>query len=111
MKMREIKFLYNYKKLYGQTTALLLHVENIRVSPELIQYDTKYIDRSSLTGYSYKKFNENLEYIQLVFLGNKGIPFGAVIPAYIMNKKKRIDKQYYYKNLVNQWFKIVIVNQ
>lgn len=73
--MDRILFSKDYIKLHGQTEAELLSVRRIRIDEntprELIEYDTTAIDGSR---YELKKGN----YIQLVFLGNFGIPFCTI---------------------------------
>ena len=73
--MDSIIFSKEYIKLHGQTKAELLSVRRIRIDEktpdELIEYDTTAIDGSR---YELKKG----DYIQLVFIGNLGIPFCTI---------------------------------
>lgn len=73
--MDKILFSKDYIKLHGQTEAELLSVRRIRIDEEtpseLIEYDTTAVD-----GSRYELKNGN--YIQLVFLGNLGIPFCTI---------------------------------
>ena len=77
--MNKIKFSKKYPKLWEQTTAELLAVKDItideNINRDLLEYDTKADDGSY---YELKKG----KYIQLIFLGNKNIPFCTIISAY-----------------------------
>ncbi len=101
----EIKFSSDYPKLHGQTSAVLLAVKPIRIDKEtpkkLIEYDTKKADG---TYYELKTGT----YIQLVFLGNFGIPFCT-----IRSKRNRYteDKEAYYKQFIGQEFYIKVNNE
>ncbi len=98
-----IKFSSDYPKLHGQTSAELLAVKPIRIDndtpKELIEYDTK---KSDGTYYNLKTDN----YIQLIFLGNLGIPFCT-----IRSKRNRYaeDKEAYYLQFVGENFTIKII--
>jgi len=83
--METIKFKGNYKKLHGQTSAVLICVFTSAVidkftSQELIKYDTKKSDGSK---YDLKYGN----YYQLFFVGNFGIPFSTFRKRNKENKK------------------------
>ena len=97
----KIKFSSDYPKLHGQTSAELLAVKPIRIDKntpkELLEYDTK---RSDGTYYPLKSGN----YIQLIFLGNLGIPFCAIRTPY----NQYGDKTEYYKSKVEELFNIVV---
>ena len=97
-----IKFSSDYPKLHGQTSAELLAVKPIRIDKntpkELLEYDTKKAD-----GTYYKLRTGN--YIQLVFLGNLGIPFCTIRSKRNMYAE---DKEAYYKQFVGQVFNIVL---
>lgn len=73
--MDRIHFSKEYIKLYGQKEAELLAVKRIHIDEktpaELIEYDTVAVDGSR---YNLK----HGDYIQLVFLGNLGIPFCTI---------------------------------
>lgn len=74
--MNQIKFSKEYVKLHGQTEGTLLAVVKIRITKEnpcaeLVDYDTLAEDGSR---YVLKRGN----YLQLVFLGNLGIPFCTI---------------------------------
>ena len=94
MTKNKIKFSKNYPKLWG--------VEDINIdentNKDLLEYDTKANDGSY---YELKKG----KYIQLIFLGNKNIPFCTIRSAYGQygNKKE------YYQAKVGETFNIVIV--
>ena len=98
-----IKFTSDYPKLHGQTSAELLAVKPIRIDKntprELLEYDTK---KSDGTYYNLKTDN----YIQLIFLGNLGIPFCT-----IRSKRDRHaeDKEAYYSQFVGENFRIEII--
>jgi len=72
--MKTIKFDGDYEKLHGQTHGKLVYIDIVRIDPatsdELIDYDTCRIDG---TFYDLKYGS----YLQLVFVGNKGIPFST----------------------------------
>ena len=95
--MKNIKFSKEYCKLWGQTTAKLLAVKEVKInkstSQELIEYDTKAVDGSY---YELKSGN----YLLLIFLGNLDIPFSTIRSAYPQHK---VD---YYKNSINEMFNI-----
>lgn len=99
--MNKIKFSSDYPKLHGQFTAVLLAVQPLRIDKEtpkeLIEYDTK---KSDGTYYKLKTGN----YIQLIFLGNFGIPFCT-----IRSKRNRYaeDKEVYYNQFIGEIFEIV----
>jgi len=98
-----IKFSSDYPKLHGQTSAELLAVKPIRIDKdtpkELIEYDTRKSD-----GTYYNLITGN--YIQLIFLGNLGIPFCT-----IRSKRNRYaeDKEAYYLQFVGENFTIKII--
>ncbi len=101
--MIAIKFSSNYPKLHLQTSAKLVAVEDIRIDKntpkELIEYDTK-----NSNGEYYKL--KTGEYIQLIFVGNLGIPFCT-----IRSKRNRYseDKGAYYRALIGDMFEVKIL--
>lgn len=101
--MNIIKFSKIYPKLWGQTQAELLSVKEIEINEntnkDLIEYDTKAIDGSY---YELKKG----KYLQLIFLGNKNIPFCIIRSKY----GSYVNKTEYYKNKIGEIFDIVIEN-
>lgn len=85
--MTTIKFAKNFLKLHGQTSAQLVAVrllDTALMSPtdfkEMYEYDAKADDGS------YYPLNKDKTYTQLIFVGNKNIPF-----ATLRNKDKHID--------------------
>lgn len=101
--MNTIKFSKIYPKLWGQTQAELLSVKEIEINEntnkDLIEYDTKAIDGSY---YELKKG----KYLQLIFLGNKNIPFCTIRSKYC----SYVNKTEYYKSKIGEIFDIVIKN-
>ena len=99
--MNVINFSHNYYKLWDQTTAKLIAVEDIEINDstneDLLEYNTKIVDG---TYYLLK----NGKYIQLIFLGDKGIPFCTIRPAY----NKFGDKKKYYTGKIGEQFIIKI---
>lgn len=97
--MPKIKFSHNYPKLWNQTAAELLAVKEIRIDknthPDLIEYDTKAVNGE------YFKLNTG-NHIQLIFLGNKGIPFCTIRSAFPETKVA------YYKSLIGKILDIEI---
>jgi hypothetical protein len=119
--MNQIPFSHSYPKLWGQITAELIAIrllpaKDVQNNPDLLEYDTKYIDKRDYTGFEYKEVLEKVErfdyyqlpksgnLIQLVFLGNKGIPFCTLRPEY----SKMGNKLEYYKSKIGQEFEIVV---
>lgn len=96
----KIKFSKQYNKLWNQSEAELLAVKDIKINKqtaaELIEYDTKATDGS------YYPLKSGA-YIQLVFLGDKGIPFCTIRAAYPQHK---VD---YYRNNIGNIFKIEMI--
>ena len=97
--MNMIIFSDNYPKLHKQTTAKLVAVEHITINTkkhkELLKYDCKKSD-----GTFFKI--EDGEYIQLILIGNKHIPFCT------LRKPQPDYKLHYYKKLIGKELKIVI---
>ena len=103
--MDRINFSMDYAKLHGQRNAELIAVRRIRIdkdTPEqLIEYDTVSSD-----GKNHYKLN-NGNHLQLVFLGNYGIPFCTIRsdkPA-ISGQKAKYD---YYAEKIGNSFELVI---
>lgn len=101
--MVNIQFSKEYNKLHGQITAELLAVRRIKIDettpPELLEYDTTATD-----GTRYELENGN--YLQLIFLGNLGIPFCTIRkdnPA-INGQKTKFE---YYSDLIGKVFEIM----
>ena len=85
--MNTIKFAKQLLKLHGQTSAELVAVrlvDTALMSPadfdELYNYDCKADDGS------YYPLDNNKTYTQLIFIGNKNIPFTT-----LRNKNKYLD--------------------
>ena len=106
--MRKINFSHNYIKLQDQTSATLLAVFPLKLSRNdvshnslsqfFIDYDTAIKD-----GGNYKL--RSGEYVVLLFLGNKSIPFTTIrsrIGMYGLNKEE------YYTKHIGEEFEIVI---
>lgn len=95
--MPKIKFSHNYSKLWNQETAVLVAIKEIIIdkdtNKDLIEYDTK----TSNGEYFPLK---NGKYIQLFFVGNKGIPFCTIRSAYPPTKIS------YYKKMIGKNFDI-----
>lgn len=72
MKRKAIKFSGDYPKLHGQTSAELIAVRD--TPAELLTYDTTKSDGSR---YELKTG----KYLQLIFVGNLGIPFCTIRSA------------------------------
>ena len=97
--MPDIKFSNNYPKLWNQETAELIAIKKLegrKLHKDLIEYDTKQVD-----GSYYHLYQDEL--IQLIFIGDKGIPF-CTLRRYIDSKWK------YYEKLVGEEFNVVIKN-
>ena len=95
--MNQIKFSHNYPKLWGQTEATLIQVRLLDykfLNKDLIEYDTKTIDNT------YYKLPNGL-LIQLIFYGNKRIPF-CTIRSFSKEKEK------YYTSKIGYNFEIII---
>lgn len=93
---KRIGFSHRYPKIHGQTSARLLAVNPISITKdtpsELLEYDTAYEG-----GHFELKRGK---YIQLVFLGNLGIPFCTIRPAF---PSRKVD---YYNGAVGELFDI-----
>lgn len=96
--MHVIKFSHIYPKLWGQDQAELIAIRLINrkdMHQDLIEYDTK----TKLGTYYPLPPND---YIQLVFIGNKNIPFCTL-------RRMTQEKFDYYKQFIGQQFKIELV--
>jgi hypothetical protein len=94
MAYRQIKFPVHYYKVCGQETAELLDVREMVVSNKDDQTYIRYEVRSEET----MDGERDGRYAQLIFLGNKGIPFSHLVDS------KMLD---FYKGLVGVVFNIV----
>ena len=93
--MNKIRFSHNYPKLWYQSEAQLLAVlkiDSTEFNADLMEYDTKNCDDGFYPLQQGK-------YIQLIFLGNKRIPF-CTIRSYNSNKFE------YYKSKIYEQFVI-----
>lgn len=103
--MPTIKFSHNYPKLHGQTSATLLAVRELLFpkdkNADLIEYDTTYLSPNGIGFYQLS----NGPYLQLIFVGDKHIPFCTIRPKYGGFSK---NKKEYYESLIGQVFQIVI---
>lgn len=99
--MKKIKFSHNYYKLHGQTTAVLIAVRELRIDENtpktLIEYDT------SFEGGKYVLSKG--DYVQLVFLGNFGIPFCTIRRKIGMRGYNKFE---YYTALIGETFEVVV---
>jgi len=102
--MSVIKFSGDYPKLWGQKRARLIHIENVKfgwdyeMDSDLVEYDTKKSDGS------YYPLGKDTHYLQLVFLGGKGIPFCTL-------RRDTPKKHEYYKSKIGEWFDVVITEK
>jgi len=121
--MPSIKFSHNYAKLDGQKSARLLDIvildaKAVQANIRLVEYDTKYIpanlanscacelhtDYEGDIEHCHYHLPKSGELIQLVFIGDTGIPFCT-----IRSRKGRYgDKYDYYKPLIGGWFDVVV---
>lgn len=99
----EIKFSGMYPKLHNQISAELVAVRDIRIdknTPQaLLEYDTLKSDGSY---YNLRTGN----YIQLVFVGNLGIPFCTIRTK---TTPWGSDKKEYYEKYIGSVFEITII--
>ena len=100
--MNVIKFSHDYPKLWGQSEAMLIAVRyftktDFPLNEDLLEYDTKTKEGNF---YPLPKG----DYLQLIFLGNKRIPFCSI-------RKNTPGKDEYYNSKLNQEFKIEIMGQ
>lgn len=93
-----IKFEEDYLKLHGQHRGFLLYVQVVDyddLSEEFLIYDT-----TKVSGSRYH-LPSGQQYIRLVFLGEKGIPFTTV-------RRMDYSKHGYYREHTKEWFELVI---
>jgi hypothetical protein len=109
-RMNEIKFSHNYPKIWGQKEATLilirvLDAKAVQNNKDLLEYDTRY----DLPDYSPDFFDELVYYplpktgklIQLIFIGDKDIPFCTI-------RRHTPEKEKYYDSKLGYKFAIVI---
>ena len=98
--MRQIKFSHDYPKLWGQKTATLVYVDVLDLENELSMEDI-----NQLLEYDTKDCNGNYyelpigDLIQLVFVGNKKIPFCTL-------RRYTKEKWEYYKGCIGEYFEV-----
>lgn len=100
--MNNIKFSHNYPKLWNQEEAKLLDVIKLiaqTLPEELIQYDTYYFDDKKIIR-NYKLPDRGF-LLQLIFIGNKAIPFCTI-------RRHTEKKEIYYKSKIGERFNIII---
>ncbi len=107
----QIKFSHVYPKLHFQESAELLAVrklnaKNVQNNQELLEYDTLYyvMERSGEMGLRTYNLPKTGWLIQLIFLGNLGIPFSTL-------RDYSRDKWLYYQENIGEMFEIVIEGQ
>lgn len=98
--MNVIKFSHEYPKLWNQSEAVLVAVNYITkndfpLNQDLLNYDTK---TSKGEYYPLPKG----DYLQLIFLGDKRIPFCTI-------RRNTTEKNEYYCSKINQLFKIELL--
>lgn len=106
MQKLEIKFSHDYPKLYGQSKATLLAVRELKFPEDknmaLINYDTLYFD------FGVQKYFplDDGEYVQLIFVGDKHIPFCTIRKKWCGcgNKKECFERH------IGKEFEIVILS-
>lgn len=95
-----IKFSHNYPKLHNQKLAELLAVRelliNDKITQDFLEYDTKTV------GGSYYPLHKG-RHLQLVFIGDKHIPFCTV-------RSYSADKERFYKSNIGELFKIEVLS-
>jgi hypothetical protein len=100
----EIRFSHNYPKLHNQTKANLLFIIKIhrsKLNPDFVEYDTVFADSNGIKSHFDLPYSD---YLVLVFIGNKLIPFTTVRPY-------SQQKWNFYKSNVRKWFEIVVVKK
>lgn len=103
--MPNIKFTHQYPKLHGQTSATLLAVRELSFpqdsNTDLVEYDTTY---PSPHGVEYYPLPEG-PYLQLIFVGNKHIPFCTIRSKWGGFRK---NKKEYYESCIGKTFSIIV---
>jgi len=96
--MNTIKFSKTYPKLWGQKKASLIHLRILRaelVSPMLIEYDTKDINKD------YYPLPKSGFLLQLIFIGEYDIPFCTL-------RRYTEEKKHYYQSRIGLTFNISV---
>lgn len=113
--MVTLKFSHNYPKLWGQNKAELIAMriidaQAVAINKDLLEYDTKWEEWDGVTrdlygtpvwDEGYYPLPKDGKLIQLIFIGNKEIPFCTL-------RRYTPEKILYYRNLMNQVFDVVI---
>ena len=95
--INKIKFSHNYPKLWNQSNAVLVAIRTIdaqavSINKDLIEYDTKHEE-------GYYELPKTGRLIQLIFVGNKEIPF-CTLRSYTP------EKYIFYQKTINECFNI-----
>lgn len=101
---KHIGFSHHYPKLHGQTSGKLLAVIPIKrkdMTDELIHYDTIYYENGKARAFPLPPGN----YIQLVFIGNLGVPFCTIRSAW---PKQKVE---YYNAAIGEEFEIIFTDK
>jgi len=99
--MKRIGFSHYYSKLWGQTKAQLLQcvkVMRCEIPEEAVFYDTRYVILPK--GHGYYTLEDG-NYLRLLLMGNKDIPFTTYRKDTEENRKK-------YLGAVGDWFEIYV---
>lgn len=91
--MNLIGFSHNYTKMHGQTHGKLIYVDSMQIKEEdegseWWEYDTEYRATFATVQHDDRMLLAHENYVRLVFLGNKGIPF----TTYREYKKEYVPK-------------------
>lgn len=98
----DIKFSHSYPKLWGQKRAELIAVRRLHTiqrNDALLTYDTTWDDNGDIGTYPLPEG----DLIQLIFLGDKRIPFCTL-------RRFTTQKWSYYQDQVGQYFDIVLTS-
>lgn len=100
--MLSIKFSHDYPKLWGQRIVKLIGIRFIDkkdLNPTLLKYDTTFFDKD---GNSHQFPLKGSNFLQLIFIGEFGVPFCTIRSAYPQSKIE------YYQRSIGQKFLVVI---
>jgi hypothetical protein len=114
-KMMQIKFSHNYPKIWGQKRAQLITVrlldcQGVAINKVLLEYDTYWNNEWGCAWLQelelerpdgYYELPKTGKLIQLVFLGDRDIPFCTL-------RRFTPEKFEYYRNLARQVFEVII---
>jgi hypothetical protein len=126
----QIKFSHGYPKLWNQAKAELVAVrildaKEVQENQSLLEYDTRYYAEPSETSelhfvdsdsdYEHRHYPlpKTGELIQLIFVGDKHIPFCTIRTRYRYNQqtKQKEDKFIYYSTFIGSWLDIIIESE